>query len=1186
MQTQVTFSCFILGSTTLPLQCAKILLENGHKIGGIIADDEQIASWTQENNIPYFSSSDALSTALEKESFDYLFTIVSDIILPPEILTSPRKFAINYHDGPLPRYAGMHATTWAILNQETRHAVTWHRMTEHVDAGDILKQEFVDIVPGDKALTLNAKCYEAAIYSFAALVEDLSQDQVAHTLQDLTQRSYFGRHQRPPAACVIDWQQDTRKIDALVRSLDFGSYPNPMGLPKILIGDNAFVVGKLSILETDSQADPGTIVAIVSDSLIIATSTQDVVLQQLVMFDGQVISGTELATHLDLKKNDSLLSLEPELSQRLTESNDKICRHEKFWRAQLANLQPVFLPYISGPVASRDSTQLAEYTYRLMPVSVPATDDFLLTAFAVLLARLSQLYRFDLLFSYPGLRYIVRDLETIFSPHVPFRIDIDEAQTFEATWQAVQAQVTLLEKYHTYARDIVLRYPELEAKSELQLSIAVEKMEQAVDFQPVSGTHLTFGITTDGTACCWLYDNSVLSQDEIEHLIHHFETLLDSIISRPEQTIATLPLLTPAEQQQQMLMAWNETETDYPHDKSLVELFETQVVETPQAVAVVFGNQQLTYQALNDRANQVAHHLQTFGVGPDVLVGLYLERSLDLVVGVLGILKAGGAYVPLDPTHPPERLAFIIEDTQASVLLTQEKLAGELPAQQAQVFCLDTEAEKIGQVSAENPNSEITGDNLAYVIFTSGSTGRPKGVQIAHYSVVNFLCAMRRSPGFTAQDVLLSVTTLSFDISVLEIFLPLIDGGRVELAGQNVAADGIQLLALLNSCGATVMQATPATWQILLAAGWQGSPGLKILCGGEALSVELAAQLLERGVSLWNLYGPTETTIWSSLFQIESVDASSEAVISIGRPIDNTQMYILDRHLQPLPPGIPGELYIGGDGLARGYLNRLELTTEKFIPHPFNGRPGAQLYKTGDLARFQPDGTIEYLGRLDHQVKVRGFRIELGEIETVLTQHPAVRQAVVVAREDQPGDRRLVAYIVAREQSEATTKIMRHFLYQKLPEYMLPSTFVFLDALPLTPNNKIDRHALPTPTVAGAERNSTFVAPRSPVEEVLAELWTQVLKVEKIGIHNNFFELGGHSLLAVQLVSRIQKTFRVTLSLRSLFESPTIAALAEVLVQHETAPGQVAAMARLRKKLGQMSPEEVQAMLRAKQQKR
>lgn len=664
--------------------------------------------------------------------------------------------------------------------------------------------------------------------------------------------------------------------------------------------------------------------------------------------------------------------------------------------------------------------------------------------------------------------------------------------------------------------------------------------------------------TAEGLAGTLEYSTDLFEATTIKRLIGHFQTLLAGIVANSEQQLSHLPLLTEPEKHK-LLVEWNNTKTEHEQNRCIHQLFEQQVEKTPDAVAVVFNNEQLTYQQLNQQANQLAHHLQKLGIKPETPVGICVERSIAMLVGLLGIIKAGGAYVPLDPAYPKERLAFVIEDAKIRVLLTQKNLMVVLPEHQAQVVCLDSNWEEIAQQSELNPINKATTNNLIYIIYTSGSTGQPKGVQITHGAVANFLNSMCLSPGLSEKDVLLAVTTLSFDIAALEIYLPLIVGARLVMVSREVATDGTQLLAKLTSSGITIMQATPATWRMLLAVGWQGSSQLKILCGGEVLDSSLANQLLERGSEVWNLYGPTETTIWSA---VQKVESKTDGIVSIGRPIANTQFYILDQHQQLVPIGVSGELYIGGAGLARGYINRPELTVDKFILNPFEkaGGRGAEvptalktqhsqdkrLYKTGDLARYLPDGNIEFLGRIDFQVKVRGFRIELGEIEALLAQHPAVRETVMIASSDSSGNKRLVAYVVP--QTEVVEQHdLRCFMQEKLPEHMIPSAFVVLEALPLTPNGKVDRRALPAPEQTQQLLLQTSIPPRTFVEEMVVNIWSKVLSLEHIGINDNFFELGGHSLLATMVIARLREAFGIELPLRCLFEAPTVASLSDYI---------------------------------------
>ncbi len=643
------------------------------------------------------------------------------------------------------------------------------------------------------------------------------------------------------------------------------------------------------------------------------------------------------------------------------------------------------------------------------------------------------------------------------------------------------------------------------------------------------------------------YNTDLFLEERIQRMGNHIHALIESVLVDASQPINQLNIMTEAEQKQ-LLYDFNNTAAASSDEKTLIDLFEIQVEKTPDAIAIRFEDQKLTYKELNIRANQLAHYLQKLGVAENVLVGICVERSLNMMVGLLGILKAGGAYVPLDPFYPQDRLAFMIKDSGIQILVTQKKLKDKhLPLVDHELSIVTIESIINSQTQIDNLQLSIA-NPLAYVIYTSGSTGRPKGVQIGHQSLCNFLLSMSQHPGVVAQDVLLAVTTLSFDIAALELYLPLITGAQIVLASREVTNDGLQLLDKLTNSGITVMQATPATWRLLVDAGWNGSPQLKILCGGEALPRELATMLLEKGKTLWNMYGPTETTIWSAIHHVQA-EACDLEMVSIGRPIDNTQIYILDNALQPVPIGIAGELHIGGTGLAKGYLHRPELTTEKFIKQHFRGFSGgaSRLYKTGDLACYLSDGSIEYLGRIDHQVKLRGFRIELGEIEAVLDDYPDVRESVVIIREDTPEDKRLVAYIVYTDKTmQNIPGKLRNFLKDKLPDYMLPEVFMRLETLPLTPNGKVNRKVLPIPEQTRPELEITYTPPRNEMEQNIVSVWQTVLKVEKIGVYDNFFELGGHSLKATKAIFKMQQDMSLNVQLLDIFRLPTVAELADM----------------------------------------
>ncbi|CAD5983344.1 non-ribosomal peptide synthetase/type I polyketide synthase [Planktothrix agardhii] len=655
------------------------------------------------------------------------------------------------------------------------------------------------------------------------------------------------------------------------------------------------------------------------------------------------------------------------------------------------------------------------------------------------------------------------------------------------------------------------------------------------------------------------YNTDLFKDETIQRWLGHFQTLLEAVINDPRQNLRELPLLSPAERQQ-LLVDWNNTKTDYPQDQCIHQLFEAQVERTPDAIAVIFENQKLTYSELNSRANQLAHYLQSLGVGPEVLVGILVERSLEMIVGLLGILKAGGAYVPLDPDYPPERLQFMLEDSQVSLLLTQQHLLASFPQSSEtatpKIICLDSDHQIISQAKNINPENSVTTSNLAYVIYTSGSTGKPKGVMNNHVAISNKLLWVQDTYPLTTEDCILQKTPFSFDVSVWELFWPLLNGARLVFAKPNGHKDASYLVNLIQEQQVTTLHFVSSMLQLFLTEkDVEKCNSLKrVICSGEALSLELQERFFARLVcELHNLYGPTEAAIHVTFWQCQS--DSNLKTVPIGRPIANIQIYILDSHLQPVPIGVIGELHIGGVGLARGYLNKPELTAEKFIPNPFapldppltpldkGGEQPSKLYKTGDLARYLPDGDIEYLGRIDNQVKIRGFRIELGEIEAVLLSHPQVREAVVLVNEsDRPENRALAAYVVLNDPA-FTTQSLREFVKRQLPDYMVPAYWLVLENLPLTSNGKIDRRALPLPNPE-LNRSIDYVAPDNPTQTAIAAIFGQVLKLEKVGINDNFFEIGGNSLQATQVISRLRESFALELPLRRLFEQPTVADLA------------------------------------------
>jgi amino acid adenylation domain-containing protein len=764
---------------------------------------------------------------------------------------------------------------------------------------------------------------------------------------------------------------------------------------------------------------------------------------------------------------------------------------------------------------------------------------------------------------------------------VPVRVHVEPRAGFERLARDTAAALSEAERHAGLSFDEILRHVQVARDpSRLPLACVCFELERA----PAAPEIALPGLRTCASAAPRrheLYDLHIraVEEDGAVSLHVHFgadlfdaesvrtwmrslEALLDAGLRTPEAALERLPCVS--RQDQERLDAWNATERPVP-EVSLAALVEEQVARTPDAVAVRCRGGDVTYRDLDRRANRLARRLRADGVGPGVLVGLALRRSAEMVVALVAVEKAGGAYVPLDPAYPRDRLSYMLEHSRAPVLVTERTLRETLPSVE-HVVCVDAEADAAAVArESDAPLGAIPGaspEDPAYVIFTSGSTGKPKGVVVPVRAVVNVLASLRERPGMSASDTVLAICSLSFDVSVFDFWLPLTVGARILLEGTDVAADGARVLSLLRDGGVTVLQATPATFRLMVAAGWQRGPPLKIVSMGEALPRDVADELTTRSDDVWDMYGPTETTVWSTWWK---VPAAAKQIL-VGKPIANTQVHVLDRFLQPLPPGAVGELYIGGVGVALGYLRRPELTAERFLPDPF--RPGGVLYKTGDQARWRPSGELEYLGRNDHQIKVRGFRIELGEIEAVLATHPAVAAAVAVAREDAPGDVRLVAYAVARPGAALDDAALREHVARALPQYMVPQHFVQLDAFPLSPNGKIDRKALPAPGTARPELPHEFVAPLTELERRVAALWTELLRVEQVGRLDRFFDLGGTSTLAVRMVARVREELRLDVPVVTIFASPQLMTFCAAIAPDAPVPARAAVPLRASRPAG------------------
>jgi polyketide synthase PksN len=1153
------FSCFIVGDASLTARCAELLRAAGHRIEGISSANSVVAAWAKEHGVALIDPAD-LEASLSDHPFDYLFSIVNYRLLSAVALQAPRRFAINFHDGPLPRYAGMHVTSWAIMRGERVHAVTWHVMTGEIDAGPILMQQAVPITPEDSALTLNAKCYDAALESFGVLVDDLGSDRAAPREQDLSQRTYFPLALRPPAAAVIDWTRPAAEISALVRGLDFGSYPNPLDRPKLAHGTAFWICPQVESADTPvAAAVPGTLVVAGPDALVVAAADGLLRIPRLLRLDGTELSLAAMLAETGLQAGDQLARPDA-LLERATAYAGRTARSEPYWAARLRALLAVPLPFAEAPPApdARGSHLGAGRDQVRLPFELPAgfvqcalgslpgrdAAEPALAIFGAYLARISGEELQDIWFAHAGLQNM-EGLDRLFAAEVPIRVGLRDDDTFQSLAGRVLAELDGARRHETYARTLPARDAALRARARREgngaPAVGVALVESLSGAAPPEGpVRLVLELGTGRGEL--RSDPAVLPRATASRVLGHFLMLLREAAANPAGALRLLPMIPPDELDR-LIGKPNRTVAPMPADATLHALFEAQRARTPDAIAVVCGDLSLTYQELDDRTGRLADRLRREGVGPETLVAVLVERTIDMVVAPLAILRAGGAYLPLDPSHPHDRIAFVLDDSGVRILVT-----GQAPERERERFPSLTvvSTEDAGDAPPPDvpaPRSATGGGSLAYVLYTSGSTGRPKGVEITHGALVNFLLSMAREPGLTADDTLLAVTTLTFDIAGLELWLPLTVGARVVIAPREATLEGKGLARELDRSGATVMQATPVTWKLLVDAGWRGRAGFRALCGGEAMPDTLARELVDRCDEVWNLYGPTETTVWSTISRVER-----GRPVALGRPIANTRVYLLDRADQPVPLGVPGEIHIGGAGVARGYLGRPELTAERFGADALSPLAGARRYRTGDLGRYRDDGTLEYLGRADFQIKLRGFRIELGEIEGVLTRHAAVQAAVAVAHGEAAGERRIVAYVVPRAGTTPTPAELHAHLRQHLPEYMVPSVIMPLRELPLTLSGKIDRQALPAPAPAALPPRTDLVAPRTLLESALVTIWQEMLGVP-VGVTDDFFELGGHSLSAVLMLQKVEEKLGRGAGIGAFFARPTVEQLATAVFE-------------------------------------
>ncbi|GEB48125.1 amino acid adenylation domain-containing protein [Streptomyces cacaoi] len=1165
------FSCVVVGEETLLVECTRLLRQRGHTVAAVVSPSAELLAWAEDEGLPALPFGRDLAERLAPLRFDYLFSIANLRMLPEEVLALPARMPVNFHDGPLPRHAGLFATSWAILEGAEQHGVTWHVMTREADSGDVLKQREVPVDPAATVRDLDVACFDAGVESFAELVDELAAGTATRQPQDLGQRTYHGAYDGPPRGGLVDWRRPAAELDALVRATSFGRRRNDFGLALLPLPDGFAAVRGVEITDRLSTGEPGTVTGSDPDALTVATADRDVRLTALADLTGEPLDLVATAQALERDNGGRFPELSGTEADRLAEAVRAAHRQERRWLRTLRTLEPALpprfgelgpVPEPAGPVPLPEAllggnTGIAGNAGDTANAGGAGSagdtgnggaraEAVALAAVLALLARLGRDGERDVALAAPpvaGSGGLLADEIPLRPPHGLLERTL--GQLAEETGERVAA----LRSRSPYRRDLLLRHPELPGTARHRLPVAV--VLPATGAGTATGTGgtggadrpLTVRIDSDGTVT---FDNGPgLSAPQTRWLAHRLALFLDAAAAEPGSTLAALPLLT-ADEQEQLTGAWNDTAEEYPRERTVTGLISDLACAAPTAPAVRFEDRELGYAALDQAADRLAWRLIELGAGPGTLVGVHLHRSAELVTSLLAVLKTGAAYVPIDPVYPQARIAHMLQDSGARLVVTDDALRptlADLPVTPVPAVDPDERTQPAAPVDRSRPAAP------AYVIYTSGSTGRPKGVQVPHRALVNFLWTMARRPGFGSRDALLALTTVCFDIAGLELYLPLVRGGTVEVLPAEVAADGFALRERIERSRPTVVQATPTTWQMLLTAGWPGDPGLRVLCGGEPLPQELADRLADRVGELHNMYGPTETTIWSTSDRVRP-----GRPVTIGRPIGNTRCDVLDERGVPVPPGIPGELYLSGDGVADGYLGRPELTGERFGPA---ARGSGRAYRTGDVVRRLPDGRLEHLERTDGQIKLNGYRIELGEVESALRRAPGVTAAVALVREDRPGERRLVAYAAGRD-GKLDSAALRDGLRDVLPGYMVPSAVVVLPKLPLTANGKIDRASLPRPgtaPVAGAA-----AALRGDLERGIADVWCEVLGLERVGAEDNFFDLGGDSLRLTSVVAALRERLGRPVGRLDMFARPTVRAMAA----HLSGDAEPAAPARRR----------------------
>lgn len=1157
------FNCYLIGDDQLLLECAELILSHDHLILGIISSFSAAEDFSKQKKIPYFKNLAEALPVLSITAFDYLFSIVNGAILPGSLLQQAQCLAINYHNGPLPKYAGLHAPSWAILNNESTHGVTWHTMVQEIDAGDILKQAFIEIDPDETGLSLSVKCYQAASNTFKELIYELTWNQSSSVPQNLKQRTYFDYYKKPHHGGWISWQESAETINRLCRALNLGHHhSNRLGLPKFHFGKDFFLVIQTRIINENSKKAPGTLLKITADFWQIATKDQIIQLEQIISINKPGLTNLqEIADHYHLKVGSQLPSESEVILSEYECVNELYAFHELFWVRQMEQFNPALFPFQALTPAAPEGSPLewiVDFDARPLFTSfngeyADKADYFVMAAVFIYLRRLGNKGRFGVGFSHPKLRQLSEEIAPLFCKMIPFLFPVEEQCTVSQSLAAFFNQVSLIDKQLSYARDIYFRYPELSAFSEAYYPIAVvlgsEKELEAQVHELNASIVIT--ITHNLKIQWYVREKNTDLRTVIKNSVHHLQILIEGMLKKPTNSILKLPLLSQKEKDL-LIRTWNQTQTPYPRNKNISALFMEQVQKNPEKIAVDYEGATLSYHQLNNYSNLVAYQIQKKGSVSGKYIAICTDQKMDLIVGLIAILKLGAAYIPIDINYPTNHIQFILSDSNAILVLTSESMKPKLhiccTSQNVLLLTLEQLIHKaLNQVPPEFKWVDTQPDDLACIIYTSGTTGKPKGVMVTHKGIVRLVKGTNYIK-ITGKDRIAQAASIGFDATTFEIWGALLNGARLVAVSQTTLLNVAQFAQFLSEKKISILWLTSALFDEYAAFKPSMFKTLSyLLVGGDVLNAERIMNVLycKQGSPkhLINGYGPTENTTFSTTYLISPRERKYLS-IPIGKPIANTTAYILDKYLQPMPVGAPGELYLGGDGVALGYLNRPETTAARFIPNIYNNNEGF-LYKTGDIVRWRSDGSIDYLGRQDNQIKIRGFRVELEAIYTVLLHHKAISQCTVRMVENDRHQKFIAAYIVLLDDTPVID--IQRYMTSLLPQYMIPSFFIKIDKIPLTLNGKVNFEQLPIPDFSNHSLHTDYIAPHTQTEKNIEKLWCALFELEQIGIHDSFFDLGGHSLMLTQLVLQIKEQLRYDLPLQQFLENPSIHHLAHLI---------------------------------------